>query len=143
MPLTVSDIENAVPGEKRIRRSDGKGLYIEIAPAGGKWWRLKYRYHGRDKRLALGVYPEVGLTEARTRRDAARKLLAQGIDPGEVKREQKAREKADWLAAKNASTVKVCIALDGAVEVWKGGAVTRLSPDEAQGVKQLLIKLTV
>lgn len=142
MPLTVSEIESAVPGDKIIRRFDGKGLYLEISPAGGKLWRVKYRFQGKESRMALGVYPEVGLAEARERCDAARKLLAHGTDPAAVKREEKARQKAEWLATKNASTVKVCVALDGAVEVWKGGSVTRLTPDEAQGVKKLLIKLT-
>jgi integrase len=61
---------------------DGGGLYLEIAPAGGKWWRLKYRYEKLEKRLSLGVYPEVGVKEARSRRDELRKLLAEGVDPG-------------------------------------------------------------
>jgi hypothetical protein len=50
---------------------DGGGLYLEVAPAGGKWWRLKYRIAGKEKRLSLGVYPDVGLKLARDRRDDA------------------------------------------------------------------------
>lgn len=65
---------------------DGGGLYLEISPAGGRWWRLKYRFGGKEKRLALGVYPDVPLTMARSRRDDARRLLAQGIDPGQQKK---------------------------------------------------------
>ncbi len=140
--LTVKEIESAKSGDKPIRRFDGGGLYLEISPAGGKLWRLKCRFQGKEKRMALGVYPEVGLMEARERRDAAKQLLAQGIDPSAVRREEKARETAEWLAAKNASTVQVSVALDGAVEIWKGRSVVRLKSDEAQAVKDLLAKLT-
>jgi integrase len=84
--LTDKAIKNAKPGKKRVRLFDERGMYLEIAPAGGKWWRLKYRFDGKEKRLSLGVYPEVGLKAARDRRDAARKLLSDGVDPAENKR---------------------------------------------------------
>jgi integrase len=74
---------NAKPSTKRRRMFDSNGLYVEISPAGGKWWRLKYRLDGKDKRLSLGTYPEVSLKEARDRRDEARKLLRNGVDPAE------------------------------------------------------------
>ncbi|ERJ39038.1 Integrase [Burkholderia sp. AU4i] len=90
MALTDVTIKNAKPGEKPIRLFDGGGLYLEIAPAGGKWWRLKYRFDGREKRISLGVYPDVGLKDARERRDAARKQLANGVDPGDAKKARKA-----------------------------------------------------
>ena len=90
MALTDVTIKNAKPGEKPIRLFDGGGLYLEIAPAGGKWWRLKYRFDGKEKRISLGVYPDVGLKDARERRDAARKQLANGVDPGVVKKARKA-----------------------------------------------------
>ncbi|WP_343661081.1 integrase arm-type DNA-binding domain-containing protein [Ralstonia sp.] len=90
MPLTDTAIRNAKPSEKPIKLSDGGGLYIEIAPSGGKWWRLKYRFAGKEKRLSLGVYPDVGLKEARDRRDAAKRLLADGIDPSVERRVRKA-----------------------------------------------------
>jgi len=89
MPLTDTAIRNAKPGEKPIKLFDERGLYLEISPAGGKWWRLKYRFDGREKRLSLGVYPDVSLKTARDRRDAARKLLADGIDPSENRKAQK------------------------------------------------------
>jgi integrase len=69
--------------------ADEKGLYIEVAPSGGKWWRLKYRIAGKEKRLSLGVYPDVSLKDARDRRDDARKLLAKGIDPSENRKNEK------------------------------------------------------
>lgn len=81
MPLTDTAIRNAKPGEKPVKLFDERGLYLEVSPGGGKWWRLKYRFDGKEKRLSLGVYPEVGLKDARNRRDNARKLLADGIDP--------------------------------------------------------------
>jgi integrase len=81
MPLTDTSIKNAKPQTKPRRLFDGGGLYLEVSPAGGKWWRLKYRIAGKEKRLSFGVYPDVGLKEARNRRDAARKLLADGVDP--------------------------------------------------------------
>ncbi|MQY52106.1 integrase arm-type DNA-binding domain-containing protein [Rhodocyclus tenuis] len=89
MPLTDTAIRNAKPAEKPVRMFDAGGLYLEISPAGGKLWRLKYRFGGKEKRLALGAYPEVGLKEARGKRDDARKLLAADIDPGEHRKAQK------------------------------------------------------
>ncbi len=83
MPLTDTTIRNAKPGVKAIRLFHGGGLYLEVSPAGGKWWRLKYRFDGKEKRLSLGVYPDVSLKDARERRDEARKLLADRIDPSE------------------------------------------------------------
>ncbi len=90
MPLTDPDLRTAKPGVKARRLSDEKGLYIEVAPSGGKCWRLKYRFGGKEKRLALGVYPAVTLKEARKKRDEARSLLAQGVDPGEHRKAVKA-----------------------------------------------------
>lgn len=90
--LTVAAIRNAQPGTKPKRLFDGGGLYLEIAPAGGKWWRLKYRFGGKEKRISFGVYPEVSLKDAREKLDAARKMLAQGIDPGEERKSARAAE---------------------------------------------------
>ena len=81
MPLTDVQIRQAKPKQKPYRLADERGLYIEVAPSGGRWWRLKYRFDGREKRISLGVYPDVGLAAARERRDDARKLLAAGVDP--------------------------------------------------------------
>ncbi|MDR3737267.1 MAG: integrase arm-type DNA-binding domain-containing protein [Acidobacteriaceae bacterium] len=90
MPLSNTAIRNAKPGEKTVKLFDERGLYLEISPAGGKWWRLKYRFDGKEKRLSLGVYPDVSLKDVRDRRDAARKLLADGIDPSVNRKLQKA-----------------------------------------------------
>ncbi len=88
--LTDTAIRKAKPAENRKRLSDGKGLYIEVAPSGGKWWRLKYRFSGKEKRISLGTYPEVSLKQARDRRDNARAQVADGIDPSVQRRADKA-----------------------------------------------------
>jgi hypothetical protein len=90
MPLTDTAIRNAKPGDRPIRLFDGGGLYLEVSPTGGKWWRLKYRFDGKEKRLSLGVYPDVSLKDARDR-DASRKLLADRIDPSENRKAMKRR----------------------------------------------------
>lgn len=92
MPLTDTIIRNAKPADKPRRMFDGGGLYLEISPKGGKWWRLKYRYHGKEKRISLGVYPDVSLKKARERREAARKLLADGVNPSDNRKAQKATQ---------------------------------------------------
>ena len=89
MPLTNTAIRNAKPSNKPIRLFDERGLYLEVSPTGGKWWRLKFLFEGKEKRLSLGVYPDVPLKDARDRRDTARKLLADGIDPSENRNAQK------------------------------------------------------
>lgn len=85
MPLSDITIRNAKPGEKPMKLADEKGLFLLVQPNGAKYWRHKYRFDGKEKTLAHGVYPEVSLKDARERRDAARKLLAQGTDPSEIK----------------------------------------------------------
>ena len=94
MPLSDTSVRNAKPASKAVRMFDGGGLYLEVSPAGGKLWRLKYRFDGKEKRLALGIYPDVGLKGARDRRDLARKLLADGIDPGQHRKATKATREA-------------------------------------------------
>ena len=95
MALTDAKIRAAKPGEKALKLFDGGGLYLEVAPAGGKWWRLKYRFEGKEKRISLGVYPAVGLKDARQRRDEAKEQLAQGIDPSANRRAVKAAVQAE------------------------------------------------
>jgi integrase len=98
-PMSLSDsaIRSAKPAEKPFRLYDAGGLYLEVSPAGGKLWRLKYRIAGKEKRLSFGAYPDVSLKSARERRDEARKVLAEGIDPGEQRKAQKAASEARAL----------------------------------------------
>ena len=88
--LTERAIRNFKPQSKTTRLFDSGGLYLEVSPSGNKWWRLKYRYAGKEKRLALGVFPRVTLKEARTAREDARRMLDKGNDPGHARRAEKA-----------------------------------------------------
>ena len=84
MPLTAAEVRNARPGEKAYKMGDSAGLYLFVTPAGARSWRLKYRYGGKEKLLTFGLFPDVGLADARERRDDARKLLRAKIDPGAI-----------------------------------------------------------
>lgn len=91
--LNARQVDAAKPKDKPYKLADGGGLYLLIKPNGGKYWRLKYRVAGKEKLLALGVYPEVTLAIARAKREEAKMGIARGIDPMEAKREEKiARE---------------------------------------------------
>ena len=98
MALSDTAIRAAKHGAKPIKLFDTNGLFLLIQPSGGKLWRLKYRHAGKEKKLSIGRYPEVGLKEARRRRDQAREVLATGFDPAEQKRLLKEAE------AKSAAT---------------------------------------
>ena len=92
--LTDTAIKKAKPGDKPVRLFDAGGLYLEVAISGSKLWRFKYRFEGKEKRQALGVYPDTSLAKAREKRDKARQLLADGIDPGQYRKVQKAAKVA-------------------------------------------------
>ena len=79
MSLSDAAIRAAKPRDRPYKLTDERGLFLLLTPTGGKWWRLNYRFEGKQKTLSMGVYPDIGLKEARERRDAARKLTAQGI----------------------------------------------------------------
>jgi integrase len=137
MPLTDTAVRNAKPGDKPVKMFDERGLFLIVTPAGGKWWRLRYKFDGKEKLLSLGVYPDVGLKDARERRDAARKLLADDIDPGENRKVQKAAkvERAansfeaiarEWFAKNRDSWAtshadKIIRRLENDVFPWLGG----------------------
>jgi integrase len=89
MSLKATATKNAKPKEKPYKLYDEKGMYLLVSPTGSKCWRYKYRYVGKEKTLALGIYPDVSLANARAKRDEARSALANGIDPGEVRKVEK------------------------------------------------------
>ena len=130
MPLTDTAIRSAKPEKKAVKLFDGGGLYLELAPAGGKWWRLKYRFEGKEKRISLGVYPTIGLKEARDRREEAKKLLAQGTDPSE----QKKQAKAAVVAAEREQT----LLFESIAREWFTKKTTDLTPGYR---KQVLARL--
>ncbi|MCE2946124.1 MAG: tyrosine-type recombinase/integrase [bacterium] len=136
MPLTEIAVRNAKADAKPVKLFDGGGLFLLVTPEGGKRWRLKYRAAGKEKLLALGVYPDVSLKQARTRRDDARRLLAEGTDPGEQRKADKAsrEERAansfeavarEWLEKKRpnlapASHVNIARRLEAHLFPWLG-----------------------
>jgi hypothetical protein len=98
MSLTDTVVRNAKPREKPYKLGDEKGLYLRVNPSGSKLWQLKYRFAGKEKKLAFGAYPEVTLALARERQIAARLLLKKDVDPGEYKQQTK---RAAKVAAAN------------------------------------------
>jgi integrase len=151
MRLSTAKIQNATAQKKTVRLFDGRGLYLEIAPTGSRWWRFKYRFAGMEKRISLGVYPDVGLKKARDRRDEMRKLVADGIDPSAARKQQKlmaldatantfeavAREwfekhSANWEAS---YSVKLLARLEANVFPWLGDRPIRdIKPPELLSV---------
>lgn len=114
MPLTNTRCETAKPKQKPYKISDSGGMYLEVMPNGSKYWRLKYRLLGKEKRLALGVFPLVTLAEAREKRDAARKLVISGTDPSAAKKQKKR------LAVMNAANTFEAVARE-----WHGKKAER------------------
>ena len=113
MPLTDTAVRKAKPDKKPRKLFDGKGLFLLLNPNGSRWWRLKYRFNGREKLISLGTYPEVSLKKARERRDEARRFIADGIDPS-VKRQAEKGAQAntfeaisrEWLALQKKKLAK-------------------------------------
>ncbi|MBN3096572.1 tyrosine-type recombinase/integrase [Pectobacterium brasiliense] len=89
MPLTDVKVRSAKPEDKAYKLTDGEGMHLMVHPNGSKYWRLQYRFDGKQKTLALGVYPEITLSEARQRRDEAKRQIATGTDPSEQKKVDK------------------------------------------------------
>lgn len=106
--LTDVAIRNAKPGPKAYKMGDSHGLFLLVQPTGGKLWRFKYRVDGREKKLAIGPYPEIGLGEARRRRDEAREAMAAGKDPAREKQRDKVRAKVEAENTFAAITAEFC-----------------------------------
>lgn len=105
MALTEVEIRSAKAAEKPLKLFDGGGLFLLVNPNGSRWWRLKYRHHGKERGISLGVYPEVSLKQARARRDEARRLVADGVDPSSERKAEKVSQgetfgkiAEEWLA---------------------------------------------
>ncbi len=121
MPLTDIQVRTDAPKDAPYRMGDEKGMYLEVTPAGSKYWRLRYRHAGKQKTLALGVYPETTLKMARERRDDARQLLAHGVDPGAAR---KAEKQTQRLNAENS--------FEAVAREWWGKFAPTLSDSHAQ-----------
>jgi hypothetical protein len=138
--LSDAEIKAAKYENKIYKLYDGGGLYLNVTPSGGKWWRFKYRFKRKEKCLSLGTYPITGLEDARRSRDAAKELLFQDIDPSEIRKQEKARSKAEHLEGQRLPSVRV--SFDGRIEIWKGSNTMRLTWDEARFIVNLLTNIT-
>jgi integrase len=126
MALTDVAIKNAKSHEKPYKMGDAGGLFLLVQPSGGKLWRLKYRVDGREKKLAIGPYPEISLAEARRRRDDARTLIVTGKDPSREKQRDKVRSRAQAESTFAAITKEYCAKRkrDGD-KAWAAATATR------------------
>lgn len=135
-PLTDERIAAAIPAEKPIRLYDGGGLHLLISPDGARYWRFKYRHGGKHKSLSAGVYPEVGIAEARARRDEFRALLAQGINPSDTVKAERARRRES--EARRLHEMRFAIESDGALTIRLGNRQVNLTPAEASDLRRFL-----
>lgn len=150
-PLTDLQVSKAKPKEKQTMLFDGGGLFLLVTPTGGKWWRFKYRFDGKEKLLSFGTYPEISLSEARRRREEAREQVAKGIDPGEVRKATKAARaeiaansfevvSREWIGKQRnawtpANTEVVTRQLENNVFPWIGNRpIAELKPPELLAV---------
>jgi hypothetical protein len=134
--LTDAAIQGFQPSTKHVKHGDGGGLYLEVSPAGGRLWRLKYRYGAKEKRLSLGKYPAVGIADARARRDELRALLSAGVDPSEQVKDEYAEQLRN-LAAQTAAT-RFCVDNDGALSIRLGSRRVALTSKETTGLRVFL-----
>lgn len=116
MVLSDTAIRKAKPSDRPLKLFDERGMYLLVQPSGAKWWRLKYRFEGKEKSISLGTYPDVSLKQARTNRDNARQLIATGIDPSAKRKTDKTLQRAaasntfravaeEWLARQNVAEI--------------------------------------
>lgn len=144
MSLTTAATEKARPGvkpdgrvtNKLYRIFDSRGFYLEVSPGGGKWWRLKYRYAQKEKRLSLGVYPAVSLRQARKRRDVYRAMLARGFDPSVRVKTERAARKAQ--AERQAAARRFTLDSAGALLIRVGRRRLSLAPGETTDLRNFL-----
>jgi integrase len=124
MPLTDAKLRTLTTPGKHF---DGGGLYLELTKAGGRYWRLKYRHGGKENRLALGVYPEVGLKDARDKADAARKLIQLGTDPAAARDADRAKQAHEAVNT-----------FEAVAAAWLAHQSNRWSPDTKGRIWQTL-----
>ena len=100
-PLTDTKIKTSKAKEKDYKLSDGGGLYLLVTKAGGKHWKLKYRFNNKEKKLSLGAYPSISLSKARELREYYKSQIAMNIDPNEVLKNQKATKEQEVIKNQN------------------------------------------
>lgn len=136
MPLSESDIQEVEPSARSRKLSDGGGLYLLVTSNGNKWWRLKYRFARKENLLSLGVYPKVSLEEARKLRDDYRKMLADGIDPSEERKAEKARTRAE--EERKIAATRFTLDNDGSVSFRLGNRCLALTVAETVELRRFL-----
>jgi hypothetical protein len=135
-PLAEADIEAASPREKPYRLTDGDGMYLEVSPSGGKYWRFKYRFGGKQKVLALGVHPDVTAAAARRQRESSRALLAAGIDPSEARKEERIAERA--IQDRRDGVARFLLDNSGALSLRLGTRTVNLTASETIELRTFL-----
>lgn len=144
MPLTTDAIDSAQPGVTRdgkvtgrpYKIGDAHGLYLLVSPTGGKWWRFRYRFFGKQNTVSCGVYPDVSLQQARKQRDSFRALLKEEVDPSQhAKAERAAR--LDEANRKLAAT-RFTLDSDGALSFLLGNRCLTLTPNETGELRLFL-----
>lgn len=113
MTLTLDVVTVSEPRLRPYKLFDERGLFLMVTPAGGKWWRFRYRFDGKEKLLSLGIYPDVSLKEARARRDTFPALLVDGIDPSEHAKVKKAAQRGE--EARQIAATRFMLDNDGAL----------------------------
>ena len=138
MSLTEALIQKAKPREKPYKLSDGKGLCLLVNPTGSLWWRFRYRFDGKEKMLALGVYPKVSLKEARKKRDEARDKardkVKSGVDPSEERREVKRN-----AIKQNKITFRLTLSYSGDLTIMTPIRTITLNPAQTEALRAFLI----
>ncbi|WP_328699454.1 Arm DNA-binding domain-containing protein [Burkholderia sp. 8Y] len=134
--LTDAAIRAAEPRAKNWRLYDSLGLILEVHPSGGKYWRLKYRVGGREKRLSLGVFPDVNANEARERRNQAREMLAAGVDPSELRKKERVAQRAEQTRTESA--IRFRLDKDGDLSFQLGKRCVRLIGSETAELRAFL-----
>lgn len=136
MPLSEQDVDNTIAAAKPFKMADGGGMYLQVMPSGSKYWHLKYRIGGREKKISLGVYPDVSLEEARSRRARARQLLAGGVDPSIHRKKCLAIARADYVGQR--ATTRFTVDCDGALCVYAGDKILPMTAAETAELRAFL-----
>jgi hypothetical protein len=136
MSLTEAAIKSTKVAEKSRKLFDADGLYLLVEPGGGKYWRLKYRFGGKEKSLSLGIYPHVTLAAARKLRDEARALLVAGVNPSEVRKQERATLRDE--AVRFEAAMRFSLDNDGALSIRIGARRVNLSPSETAELRAFL-----
>ncbi len=136
MNLTDAIIESTQVGDKPVKLFDGRGLFILLSPGGYKWWRFKYRFGGKEKKLSLGVYPKVSIDEARSKHIALRKMLDEGTDPSTYVQAERAEQHAE--VARQLAPTRFMLDSDGALTFRMRTRVVSLNPAETAELRGFL-----